>query len=69
MDQDQRRVAVDAIRTNGRKLRMDRRGATAIEYGLIAALIAIAIVGAMKNLGGGSSGMWGKLDQKVADAM
>jgi pilus assembly protein Flp/PilA len=29
-----------------------RRGATAIEYGLIAALIAVAAVGAMSNLGG-----------------
>lgn len=29
-----------------------QRGATAIEYGLIAALIAVAAVGAMSNLGG-----------------
>lgn len=28
-----------------------KRGATAIEYGLIAALIAVAAVGAMSNLG------------------
>ena len=28
-----------------------KRGATAIEYGLIAALIAVAAVGAMTNLG------------------
>ncbi len=30
----------------------DRRGATAIEYGLIAALIAVAAIGAMSRLGG-----------------
>jgi pilus assembly protein Flp/PilA len=30
----------------------DRRGATAIEYGLIAALIAVAAIGAMSTLGG-----------------
>ena len=30
----------------------DNSGATAIEYGLIAALIAIAAVGAMSGLGG-----------------
>jgi len=30
----------------------NQRGATAIEYGLIAALIAVAAVGAMSNLGG-----------------
>jgi len=29
------------------------KGATAIEYGLIAALIAVAIVGALTTLGGG----------------
>ncbi len=29
----------------------DRRGATAIEYGLIAALIAVAAIGAMSALG------------------
>jgi pilus assembly protein Flp/PilA len=29
----------------------DRRGATAIEYGLIAALIAVAAIGAMSRLG------------------
>jgi pilus assembly protein Flp/PilA len=35
-----------------RKLAGDRRGATAIEYGLIAALIAVAAIGAMSSLGG-----------------
>ena len=30
----------------------DNRGATAIEYGLIAALIAVAAIGAMSALGG-----------------
>ena len=30
----------------------DTKGATAIEYGLIAALIAVAAISAMKNLGG-----------------
>jgi pilus assembly protein Flp/PilA len=30
----------------------DSRGATAIEYGLIAALIAVAAIGAMSTLGG-----------------
>ena len=34
-----------------RKLRKSEKGATAIEYGLIAALIAVAAVGAMTALG------------------
>ena len=34
-----------------RRLTEDRRGVTAIEYGLIAALIAIAAIAAMTTLG------------------
>ncbi len=34
-----------------RRLKNDRRGVTALEYGLIASLIAIASVGAMTTLG------------------
>lgn len=33
-------------------IRSDRRGVTALEYALIAALIAAAIVGALRSLGG-----------------
>ena len=57
-----------AIRTKGRKLRSDKRGATVVEYGLIAALIIIAIMGALRSLGGGSGGMWSKLDNIVENA-
>jgi pilus assembly protein Flp/PilA len=34
-----------------RKLIKDKKGATAIEYGLIAALIAVAAITAMQGLG------------------
>ena len=34
-----------------RKLIKDKKGATAIEYGLIAALIAVAAISAMGSLG------------------
>ena len=33
------------------QLLRDKKGATAIEYGLIAALIAVAAIAAMQNLG------------------
>ena len=33
------------------KLIKDKKGATAIEYGLIAALIAVAAIAAMSNVG------------------
>ena len=57
-----------AIRRMSR-LRSDKRGATAIEYGLIAALIAVAIISSLSKLGGGTNGMWGKLDAKLDTAM
>lgn len=60
---------MNAIRKTLRKLGADRRGATAIEYGLIAALIAIAMMGGLKTLGGGAGGMWGNLSQMATDHM
>lgn len=42
-----------------------QRGATAIEYGLIAALIVVAMVAALGQLGGGSSGMWTRIQGAV----
>jgi len=49
-----------------KKLRRDEDGATAIEYGLIAALIAVAAIVAMTALGGSLSSMFnyisGQLD-------
>lgn len=49
-----------AIQNALRALAADQRGATAIEYGLIASLIIVAIVGAIGGLGGGVGGMWSK---------
>ena len=58
-----------AIRKYLRTLRADDRGATAIEYGLIAALIVVAMIGGLKTLGGGSNGMWGKISDIVQNYM
>jgi pilus assembly protein Flp/PilA len=60
---------VDAIRKTIRKLCVDQSGATAIEYGLIVALIAVAIMGALQGLGGGVGGMWDDLRGKVENNM
>lgn len=54
-----------AIRKNLRKLGADRRGATAIEYGLIVALIVVAMIGGLTMLGGGTSGMWTKINNAM----
>lgn len=35
-----------------KRFKADESGATAIEYGLIAALIAVAIIAAVRSLGG-----------------
>lgn len=42
-------------------LRNNESGATAIEYGLIAALIAVVIIGAVTAVGGGLTGMFGEV--------
>ena len=56
---------VGAIRNNLRRLLTDRRGATAIEYGLIAALIVVAMMGGLRAMGGGMGGMWTNISEQV----
>ena len=56
---------MSAIRQTLRRLIADGRGATAIEYGLIVALIAIAMSSALSLLGGGNGGMWTKISSQV----
>lgn len=46
----------------------DTRAATAIEYGLIVALIALAIMGALRALGGGTGGMWTFISDEITEA-
>lgn len=44
-------------------------GATAIEYGLIAALIALAIIGGLSALGGSNGGMWQGVSDNVSSGL
>ena len=60
---------MDAIRTNFCRLLADPRGATAVEYGLIASLIVLAIIGSLAALGGGAGGMWAEVSAMVAAAL
>jgi pilus assembly protein Flp/PilA len=53
---------LDAIRKNFRRLLADQAGATAIEYGLIVAMIAVAAIGGFSAVGGGNGGMWSTLN-------
>ena len=50
------------------KFRRDEEGATAIEYGLIAALIAIALITALNTLGGSLSDKFGEVSTAVDEA-
>lgn len=58
-----------AIRNCFRTLRAEDRGATAIEYGLIAAMIVVAMIGGLNTLGGGTNGMWGRVSNTVQTYM
>ncbi len=59
---------MNAIRTWIRRLRSDKRGATAVEYGLIATLIVIALLGGLSQLGGGAGGMWTTTSARIVAA-
>ena len=59
---------MSAIRKMLRMLGADERGATAIEYGLIAALIVVAMIGGLQQLGGGVGGKWSDINAKVQAA-
>ena len=60
---------MSAIRQTMLMLLASQRGATAIEYGLIAALIVVAMIGALSGLGGGVGGMWTNLTANVQASM
>ena len=50
------------------KLRRDEAGATAIEYGLIAALIAVAAIGGMTAIGGSLEDKFDAVSTKLDSA-
>jgi pilus assembly protein Flp/PilA len=51
-----------------RTLIRDQKGATAVEYGLIVALIVIAMVGALMTLADVTTSMWTSVSEKVEQA-
>lgn len=50
------------------KLRRNEEGATAIEYGLIAALIAVAAIAAMQGMGSQLTSTFSKTSSTLEDA-
>jgi pilus assembly protein Flp/PilA len=51
-----------------KKLAVSRDGATAIEYGLIAALVAVVIIGALTTLGGNLTNTFTTVANKLTTA-
>ncbi len=47
------------------RLLRDRRGATAVEYGLIAALIVVAMITALKGVASSTSSLWNQVSNEV----
>lgn len=50
------------------KLCLSEKGATAIEYGLIVALIAIAIIAAITGVGNSTGNMWNHVSDEVVES-
>jgi len=47
----------------------DESGATAIEYALIAALIAVGIIGGLRSFGGQTNGAWKDMSDAVSNGL
>jgi pilus assembly protein Flp/PilA len=47
----------------------NQRGAVAIEYGLIAALMVLVMIPAVQSLGGNTNSMYNQIQTKIAAAM
>lgn len=54
-----------SLRTLLKRIGADNGGATAIEYGLILALIAIAAVSVMNNLGNETTTLWNTVEEEA----
>jgi pilus assembly protein Flp/PilA len=51
-----------------RRIARCEQGATAVEYGLIASLIVIAMLVALTNVADTTTGMWNMVSNKVSNA-
>ncbi len=52
-----------------KKIRKDESGATAIEYGLIAALVSVAAIGALTAMGGSLNTMYQAVSNAITAAV
>ncbi len=52
-----------------KRLLRENRGATAVEYGLIVALIVIAIMAALRGVANETNGLWATVREQVTAVM
>lgn len=57
---------MNAIRNALRAIAADQRGASAVEYGLIACFLGTGLIASLSALGGGTNGMWTNLQNILA---
>jgi|HigsolmetaGSP12D_1036236.scaffolds.fasta_scaffold33091_1 Flp pilus assembly protein, pilin Flp len=55
------------MKTSIRQFLKDEEGVTAIEYGLIAGLVAVAIIAALLSLSGGLNTLFESIGDKLGD--
>jgi len=55
------------VRPSFQKMSACQRGATAVEYGLILALIVLVMLGALTEMAGKTIGMWNHISSEVAN--
>lgn len=51
-----------------RRLLASNKGATAVEYGLIIAMIVLAMMAALTNVASKTNGMWGNVANEVTNS-
>ena len=57
------------LKATARRFFADEAGGTAVEYGLIMALMTIALIGALSATGSGTGDKWDGVSEDIGDAM
>ena len=52
-----------------KNLKRDTKGATAVEYGIIIAMIVLAMMAALQGVGNANTETWEEVEQASVDAM
>lgn len=49
------------------RIKACQRGATAVEYGLIIAMVVLAMIGALSEVASKTNGMWSRISNEVTN--